>query len=277
MNIRVAALQFQPRLYGLDYNRALMARLCSELLELYPDVRLIVMPELCTTGLECAEQFQNLAETVHDSETIQLMSSICRENRVHIIFGFPEKDPQNEILYNAAAMIADSGQLLGTYRKVHLYGEEKKWFQPGNGFPIFSTTLGKIGILICWDCAFAEPARVYALQGADILAVPTSYDKPYEDDWDLMTSARAFDNTLFLIGANRIGHDVKLEYFGHSRIVDPKGRVIAKLDEEVEGYITAEIALDLTQALRQADYPILTDRRPELYKLICDATMPRSW
>ena len=163
-----------------------------------------------------------------------------------------------DVLYNSAAFLDEEGKFLGAYRKVHLFAGEKSWFRPGCGYRLFSTRLGKIGIFICWDAAFPEPARIYAVQGAYLLVVATNYEKPYAADWDLMTAARAFDNTLHLVAANRFGRDKEYDFFGHSRILDPLGRVISKLDEEVEGFVTGEIDPGLTVRLEQARLPVFT-------------------
>ena len=105
-----------------------------------------------------------------------------------------------------------------------------------------------------------------ALEGADLLIVSTNWEDPYEEDWDLITKARAFDNTLHLVAANRIGDDGgTLSFFGHSKIISPTGKEIAALDERVEGVISAEIDLSLTQKERARYYTFFKDRRPEAY------------
>ena len=164
-------------------------------------------------------------------------------------------------------MLIDSdGKARGTYRKVHPFADEKRWCRAGCGFPVFDTEIGKLGIMICWDTGFPEVARCYALQGVDLLIVSTNWEDPYADDWDLITKARAFDNTLHLVAANRIGNDGgTLSFFGHSKIMDPVGREIAALDEEKEGVISAEIDLSLTQKERARYYTFFRDRRPDVY------------
>jgi len=161
-----------------------------------------------------------------------------------------------DVLYNSAALINDREELAGVYRKVHLFAREKDWFRPGNDYPVFDTSLGRIGIRICDDALFPEPARILALHGADLLVIPTNWEKPCDQDWETAIGARALDNTLHVVGANRIGPDVDYDSLGKSRIIDPLGRVIAALDDEIEGHVTAEIDLDETSRLRQG-YSIL--------------------
>ena len=182
-------------------------------------------------------------------------------------------------MYNAAVIINDEGTPLGTYRKVHPFADEKRWCRAGCEFPVFDTNIGKIGIMICWDTAFPEVARCLALNGAELLVVSTNWEDPYEEpwdpadginkhenDWDLMTRARAFDNTLHLVAANRIGGDGGvLTFFGRSKIIDPRGNVIAALDKREEGVISADLDLSLTRMHRETYYCFLKDRRPDAY------------
>ncbi len=266
MKFLAAAVQFHPALGDFEVNVSKMEGLFSRVAQQNPQVRLIVMPELATTGYEAGARFFELAEEPPDGPSIRRMGELCRRHRVHLVYGFAERDQRmRDVLYNSAALIDEEGRYLGAYRKVHLFAGEKSWFRPGCGYPLFPTRLGRIGVFICWDAAFPEPARIYAVQGADLLVVATNYEKPYAADWDLMTAARAFDNTLHLVAANRFGRDKEYDFFGHSRILDPLGRVISKLDEEVEGFITGEIDTDLTVRLRQEYYTFMKDRRPDTY------------
>lgn len=176
------------------------------------------------------------------------------------ISGLPERDPlYPDVLYNAAVLIDCEGTPLGTYRKVHPFADEKRWCRAGCTYPVFDTKIGKIGIMICWDTAFPEVARCLAIEGAELLIVSTNWEDPYEEawdpadginkheaNWDLMTRARAFDNTPHLVAANRIdGDGGVLSFFGKSKIIDPRGNVIAALDKREEGVITAELDLSL--------------------------------
>lgn len=151
--------------------------------------------------------------------------------------------------------------------RAHLFAEESLVFRPGCDYPVFKTKVGNIGIMIYWDTLFPEVARIYAIQGADLLVVSTNWGKPYSKEWDLMTTARAFDNTLHLAAANRIGTDKRLTFFGHSRILGPLGNVLVKIDEEVEAYASARIDYDMTRKLRK-EWTQLKDRRPDTYEIL---------
>ncbi len=270
MKITVSCAQLQPKIGDKTYNLMKMKDYVEKTMIEYPNTNLIVFPELMTTGYEATkDEFQALGEVVPYGESQIFMGELAEKYNIHIIYGFVERDPLlTDILYNAAILIDNRGVALGTYRKVHPFDGEKMWCRAGNNFPVFDTEIGKLGIMICWDTAFPEVARTYALKGADLLIVSTNWEKPYEQDWDLITKARAFDNTLHLVAANRIGDDKTLGFFGRSKIISPIGEEIAALNEEVEGIISAEIDLSLTQKERVRYYTFFKDRRPDTYEEI---------
>lgn len=268
MKISVSCAQLLPKLGDRAANLEKMSAYVEQIMAEKPGTNLIVFPELMTSGYEgTPEMFQELAETLPNGESMQVMGALAKKHHVHIIYGLPERDPVlTDVLYNAAVLINSDGIAVGTYRKVHPFADEKRWCRAGCEVPVFDTEIGKLGIMICWDTGFPEIARCCALKGADLLVVSTNWEDPYADDWDLITKARSFDNTLHLVAANRIGDDGKtLSFFGHSKIMGPTGREIAALDERKEGYISAELELSLTQKERARYYTFFKDRRPEVY------------
>ncbi len=267
MKVNVSCIQMQPILGDFNRNLDKMCNFVDEIMRERPETNLIVFPELITTGYECTKtQFQEMAETLPDGKSMVALRALAQKYETNIVYGFAERDAlTSDVLYNSSAMINSKGEVLGSYRKVHPFDTERQWCRAGKDYPVFETEFGKIGIFICWDTAFPEVARSYAKQGVDLLVVCTNWEKPYSDDWDLITKARAFDNTLHLVAANRIGDDKELGFFGHSKIIDPLGREIAALDEEKEGVIYAEIDLSLTRQLRVDYYTFFKDLRPETY------------
>lgn len=274
MKVNVACVQMEPVLRDVDKNLTKMVDFINRTMSEYPKTQLIVFPELITSGYECGNDFCDLAETAIEGKASQTIRECAMKHHIHVIYGFPEKDSNQEgILYNSAALIGDEGNLIGVYRKAHLFAGEKEHFQPGDEYPLFDTGIGKIGIAICWDTAFPEVARTYALKGADLIVIPTNWEKPYlpegltdnQSDWDLVTRARAFDNCTYVIGANRIGFDETLGFFGRSKIIGPTGNPIKELNEEVEGIIAAELDYEVPNLLRKKYYTLLEDRRPETY------------
>ena len=281
MTTRVSCAQIWPRLGDKEYNLQKMEQYIQQTMTEYPDTQLIVFPELTTSGYEgTVEQFQALAETTRDGESIRRIGALAAKYGIYIVYGFPEKDMiHTDVLYNSAVLIDKDGKPMGTYRKVHPFASEKTWCRAGCEFPIFDTDLGRLGIMICWDTAFPEVARIYALKGADLLIVSTNWEDPcgeeewdpaetnsHEEDWDLITRARAFDNMLPLVAANRVGDDGKtLSFFGRSKIIEPHGREIAALNTREEGIVSAEIDLELAQKERARYYTFFKDRIPDAY------------
>jgi predicted amidohydrolase len=258
-----------PKVFDKQSNLAKIAHFVKKIAAAEPDNDLIIFPELVTTGYECGGEFSELAEPFPNGPTIDFMARLARQYQTHLIFGFAEKDSGKKgVLYNSAALIDGQGIPAGAYRKVHLFGIEREFFQPGGEYPLFHSEIGRIGIFICWDALFPEVARIYALQGADLLVVCTNWEDPYAQEWDLMASARAFDNTLPLAAANRIGKDNTLSFFGHSRILSPLGQVITELGEGVEAYATAKVDYAETRKLRKQYWTQLAERRPDTYRIL---------
>lgn len=269
MTITISVVQIEPKLADKKHNLAKIEQFIRDAVKQSEQPDLVILPELITTGYECGDQFYDLAEPFPDGKSIELVCRLAREHKTHIMFGFAEEDRSMKgVLYNSAALVDGAGSPLGIYRKVHLFGAETEYFRPGCEYPLIRTSFGSIGMFICWDTLFPEVARIYAIQGADLLAVSTNWEKPYEKEWDFMTAARAFDNTLHLAAANRIGFDKTLGFFGHSRILDPLGSTICAIDEEVESVASARIDLDRTRQLRREYWTQLRDRRPDTFGLL---------
>ena len=273
--VNVSCVQMEPRTADYEYNVAKMERFVRRIMEERPETDLIVFPELCTTGYVCTrEEFDAMTRTAAEDPSVCRLSALAAQYGTVIVYGFSERDPDNpSVLYNAAAVIGKDGALQGTYRKVHPFDTEKKWCEAGSEYPMFEADFGKFGVMICWDTAFPEVARTYALRGAQLLVVCTNWEITESEewpmdtaaDWDLVTRARAFDNLLHLVSANRVGVDRGLGCFGHSNIIDPVGKAIESLDEPVEGVIHARIDLGLTEKRRKEYYTIFEDRRPDTY------------
>jgi len=274
MKVNVTCVQMEPILRDFQKNVEKMCSFIKEAIENNPKTELIVFPELITSGYECGKDFQRLAEIVPEGESMKIIGELAREYKVHIVYGFPERDAdKRDVLYNSAVLIDASGQVKGVYRKVHLFASEKEFFRAGCSYPVFNTSIGKLGMMICWDTAFPEVARSLALKGADLLIVSTNWEKPYltsvvtknQQDWDLVTRARALDNCMYLVSANRIGFDESLGFFGRSNIIGPTGEAMVELLEEVEGTISAELDYNIPIQLRYEYYTFLKDRRPDTF------------
>lgn len=271
MKVNVACAQMEPVLCDVRANLSKMEKMIGEIMAQKPETDLIVFPELATSGYECGERFEELAELAATGPSREFLSECAKKYGVCLVYGFPERDPVlKDVLFNSSVFIERDGRTTGVYRKVHLFDSEKKHFRPGCGYPVFQTSVGCVALMICWDTAFPEVARSYALKGAQLIVVSTNWEKPYEADWDLVTRARAFDNITYIAAANRVGFDKTLGFFGRSKIVDPLGRFLAELNEEREGFIEAQLDYDTAHRLKTDYYTLFKDRRPDTYDALTE-------
>jgi predicted amidohydrolase len=159
----------------------------------------------------------------------------------------------------------DNGRLAGVYRKIHLFSllGEDRVFSAGDRWLAADTSIGKIGVIICYDLRFPELSRRLAVEGAQILCIPAQWPKPRDEHWRTLLLARAIENQFFVVASNTCGMIGKLDFFGTSMIIGPRGEVLAEAGEQ-ETEITA--SLDMRDmADWRAQIPCLRDRRPELY------------
>lgn len=179
-----------------------------------------------------------------------------------------------------AASVWQSGELLGRYRKTHLFSPhgEDRMFEAGDAPLVVDTRFGRIAVIICYDLRFPELVRELALAGAEILIVPAQWPEPREQHWNVLARARAIEEQCFVIGTNRCGveaslvSDQDIAYPGNSLIVAPTGEVLAEGNGEA-GVIAAELRLKEVAIMRRA-IPVLRDRRPELYDAVRTALTP---
>jgi len=206
--------------------------------------------------------------------------ALAREKRVNLVFGYAERD--GPYFYNSAAVFDRAGRHLGTYRKTHIPAYfpselrggtgsyEKFYFSPGTGLPVFEIDGIRFGIQICNDRLYPEPSRKLALNGAEIIFMPIAYATYGNDNyrvaiWDLPLQARAFDNGVFVVAANRVGDENGRLHIGKSTIVNPLGgRIMKQAGMEAPELLVAAIDLDDVEEARRS-LPWWRDRRPDLY------------
>lgn len=225
-------------------------------------------------------QYEN-AEVIPDGASVQAVIAKAKERGIYVAFGMTEKDESVDCkLYNSAVLVGPEG-FVGRYRKVHQPADEVHSYYSGNEFPVFDTALGKIGMLICYDAWFPESGRELALKGADIILKPTATcfmneEKNFETDqayysYDLCEKATALQNNVFFISANQTGLSGSSDYFGHSNIIAPNGRVLATTGnaEGIAYYETPDVKKEIYWARVQfAGLNFLKDRKPCAYTAI---------
>ncbi|MFS0646350.1 carbon-nitrogen hydrolase family protein [Siminovitchia sp. 179-K 8D1 HS] len=221
----------------------------------------VLFPELFLTGYVIDERLVQLAETV-EGPSINSIRERAKRYRIGAVVGFPEKD--GDRLYNSAILIGKNGEMIGKYRKVHLYHKEKDWFTAGDEFPIVHLPEGKTGLLITYDMEFPEPARIMALKGARLLLVLAANMVPYQGFQDIFIKARALENHIFTALANMVGLDNENVFFGESQVVHPNGQAIykGKNNEELP-IITLNIEETIPEE-KMLDY--LGNRRTSVYR-----------
>lgn len=202
----------------------------------------------------------------------EMMQSLARELGVVICAPIFERVGRS-VYYNSAAMIDADGKLLGVYRKTHIplntIFYEKLYFKPGNlGYPAFETAFGKIGIIICHDRHYPEGARCSALNGAEILLIPSATPKASLSVkvWEKELMAHAIFNEFFVAALNRTGQENGYTYYGRSVICDPIGDILAQAGEGEE-ILMADCDLEQITERRRA-WQFYRDRRPDSYGLL---------
>lgn len=249
-------------------------------------VNVFLLQELFQTQYFCSTQnskFFDLAITFPNSEIFEVFSNFCKHHKIVIPISFFEKYGQN--YFNSLVLIDSKGELSDIYRKSHIPDgpgyNEKFYFTPGNtGFKVFDTEYGKIGCGICWDQWFPECARSMTLLGADMILYPTAIGSEPQDPnlnskkhWENVMIGHSAANQIPIISSNRIGEeiedDIKINFYGGSFITDHLGSIQAQMDSVTEGVISHEINVDEIRKFRQS-WGNFRDRRPDLYKKICD-------
>ncbi len=247
--------------------------------------KIICLPELFLSDYFCqTESHSNfkLAEKI-PGKTSRIFCNLAKELGVVLNITMFEKKTSG-FYHNTSIIINENGNILSKYRKMHIPDDpgyyEKFYFSPGDlGFKSVKTKFGKIGPLICWDQWFPEAARLTALKGAQIIFYPTAigwhpkekrkFGKSQLDSWITMQKSHAIANGTYVAAINRVGIETKgkkkIEFWGNSMVIDPSGKVIAKLGNKKENILVCEIDFKKIDTARQ-HWPFLRDRRTEFYK-----------
>ncbi|MCR4777804.1 MAG: N-carbamoylputrescine amidase [Lachnospiraceae bacterium] len=254
--------------------------------------KLILLPELFERQYFCQERkydYYDFAKTPADNDAIKRFKEVSRELSLVMPISFYEKD--GNVLYNSVMML-DCGKELGIYRKTHIpddhYYQEKFYFTPGNtGFKVFETSVGKVGVGICWDQWFPETARCLAIKGADIILYPTAIgsepilEVDSSGHWQRTMQGHSAANILPVVAANRIGLETvepseenggqksSLTFYGSSFMTDETGEIITSAGKDEEKILYSEYDFDKIRENRLS-WGLFRDRRPEVYKSITE-------
>jgi predicted amidohydrolase len=233
---------------------------------------LLVFPENFMWPRKLAlDELKAIAEPV-DGPFVRDVAQIMREFGLWAVFTMNERNPEGDLPFNTAVVVDDAGALRGSYRKCHLYDalgvRESDRLTAGSRLPEpVKTPFCTIGLQVCYDLRFPEPARAAALAGCDLLAYPAAWHvgrhKP--EQWETLLCARAIENEVFVAGACRSGRG----FVGCSLVADPMGRLLAKgalgtVEDGLDSLVVCEIDPE-TMATTRQNMPILEHRRPNLY------------
>ncbi len=249
--------------------------------------RLVVLPELQSSEYFCKYQdpeLFGLAEPL-DGPTRQALARAAQDHGVVVVGGiFEQRMPG--MAHNTAIVLEADGSLAGIYRKMHIPDDpgynEKFYFTPGDlGFEPIDTSVGRLGVLVCWDQWYPEAARLMALAGAELLIYPTAIGADPQDDreeqqrqldaWRTIQRAHAIANGLPVLACNRVGHEPDRSgagrdalFWGHSFIAGPQGEMLAEADSSAV-VLVADIDLARSESVRRI-WPFFRDRRVDAYQ-----------
>jgi predicted amidohydrolase len=228
---------------------------------------LVIFPELSLTGYVVKDQIYELAETI-PGPSVKRIEAVARKTGMHVIFGMPELSGKAKAtIFNTAVLVGPKG-IIGKYQKrylpTHSVFEEKRYFRPGYQTAAFATEVGNVGLCICYDLFFPEVCRLTRLKGAQLIVAISASPAIRKRFFEVLTEARALENTAFLAYVNLAGVEEGLQFWGGSRVISPTGEVLAKAKYDEEDFVTCEVDYgDMRPA--EAFIPTLRDLRPELF------------
>lgn len=247
---------------------------------------LVCLPELFMTKYFCqSENTMNFNLAEHASGNwINRFKLLAKEAKAVLVIPFFEKRTTG-IYHNSVAIIDSNGEIPGIYRKMHIPDDpgyyEKFYFTPGDlGYLSFSTSLGQIASLICWDQWFPEAARLVSLSGANIIFYPTAigwhpgekeqFGENQLDAWKTVQRGHAISNGVYVASVNRVGFEENdnnsgIEFWGNSFVCDPQGLVLSEASRYKEEIIYVDIDLSKIEDTRR-NWPFLRDRRIDSYQ-----------
>ena len=195
---------------------------------------LVVLPESASTGFTPGVPAEELWELVAEipGPLTDPIAEAARRTGAHVVWGTYERGRERGVVYNTAVLLGPGGDVLGRYRKTHPFCTEMRsrggWVTPGDEVCVVDTPLGRIGLIICFDGDYPELSRVTAVRGAELICRPSALLRS-ADIWELTNRARAYDNHVYVVGANATGADpAGVLYFGNSMVVTPIAEVVAR-------------------------------------------------
>ena len=272
MKIKGAAIQMSTEIGRHQINMARAKDLIRQATS--AGAKICVLPEL---GLDeffaqwKDPKYFDYAEPI-DGKTVKEFQELAKETDSYIALPFFERSIVGNC-YNSTALISNTGNIVGVYHKNHIpfsHTYEKYYFTPGEGFPVFDSPYGRIGILTCYDRRFPESCRELAKKGAEIVLISIASwtvkgsgqsELPF---WEAELRVRALENQVYVIAANKSGEEAELSFIGNSMVVAPNSTVLSSAGDEENVVVLAELDTDLVRRTRNG-MSLFRDRRPDLY------------
>ena len=270
--IRAAIIQANanlPKEEAIDKHVGLIAKAAAE------GAQITCLQEIFNGPYFPAEQDPKWYATAErdDGPTVTRMRELAREHGMALVVPFYE-EAQPGVYYNSAVVIERDGSVVGKYRKTHIpqVGPcfwEKFYFKPGNlGYPVFDTSVGRVGLIICYDRHFPEVARELGLKGAELVFNPSATVESLSRYlWELEQPAHAVANGFWIAAINRVGVEEPLSshrFYGSSYFCDPRGQIVARASQDADEVLVVDLDLDKAREVRNT-WQFLRDRRPETY------------
>ena len=218
-----------------------------------------------TNSSQTPKQLADLAETI-DGNFVSAIAKSAKENHIQVVGSFYEKSTKKDRVYDTAFVIDKSGKVISTYRKIHLYDalgfrESDKMASGSQIVRPVKTSIGKMGMMICYDLRFPEMSRSLAAAGSEILVAPSAWvkGKMKEDHWITINKTRAIENGCYVIAPDHVGNI----YCGRSLAVDPYGKILLDMKKK-QGIGFVNIDLDKVKQTRKV-LPLLENRRTDVY------------
>jgi predicted amidohydrolase len=259
--MKISLLQAKISLGCLEENRQSVRRLLEAAMPDAPDVA--VLPEMWSVGF-FPKPLSGYADE-DGSQTREFLGGLAKEYSVNIVGGSVAVKCGDAIA-NTSYIFDRRGSAIASYEKIHLFSptKENKFFKNGKKITSFTLDGVKCGIAICYDIRFPELIRKLALDGIDVLFVPAAWPVERLPHWQLLNTARAVENQIFVAAVNGAGSFKKFHLGGNSLLIDPWGKILNQADGS-ESIITADFDLSILKDIR-SNMNIMHDRQPQLYK-----------
>ncbi|MGC8872979.1 MAG: carbon-nitrogen family hydrolase [Chloroflexia bacterium] len=256
MSLRVALAQMEVATGRPDQNFQQATEMAERAAS--AGARLFLLPELWLTGYDLEQAGQHAQEL---PAWLERWSALARQHRMAMAGSVLAADPSGRPA-NTAFLLSAEGEVVGCYRKIHLFGPlgEIRHLVPGKESPCFALSWGRVALAICYDLRFPELFRRYIDQGAEIVLLPSQWPLRRLEHWQILLRARAIENQCYLLGCNSVGPGPGETLFaGHSAAIGPWGQVLVEGGEKAD-LLLAEIDLEEVRRVRES-FPVLRDRR----------------